>query len=341
MNASVPVRVSILASPDTTVSTIFGLHDILCSAGRDWRAVLEGEPGQGYFESRIVREMGQANPVRMANGGEVTALTELTPDYHPDVFCVLELTNIEPAHLAEHYAGLIGWMRDYHRRGGVIAAACTGTFLLAETGLLDGGRATTHWGFESTMKAYFPKVEMRIDEGILACGDGNRLITAGGGSFWLDLSLYLIARFVSQEEAVRVAKLHTIDWHANGQLPYQACAHRISKQDALVAKCQLWIAENYTSPSPIRHLLELCQLSERSLNRRFKSALGVTPIDYVINLRIEEAKQLLESTSLSLDVIAEQVGYQDKSFLGRKFVSKVGITPTQYRRRFGKAFSEI
>ncbi|HYN62493.1 MAG TPA: helix-turn-helix domain-containing protein [Rubrivivax sp.] len=106
-------------------------------------------------------------------------------------------------------------------------------------------------------------------------------------------------------------------------------------EDAVIGRCQTWIAEHYASAAPVAALIELSQLPERSFQRRFKLATGLTPLEYVHTLRIEEAKHLLETTALPVEAIAEQVGYEDAAFFGRLFRRKVQLSAPQYRRRFG------
>ena len=144
------------------------------------------------------------------------------------------------------------------------------------------------------------------------------------------------AKWMARQDARRLAKLFLLDWHADGQLPYAALNVGMRHNDAVVTKAQVWIAENYASPNPISEMATQAGLTERSLLRRFKRATGQAPMQYVQTLRIEEAKQLLETSALSLDDIAGQVGYTEPSAFRRLFNRMVGITPATYRRRFAK-----
>ena len=158
---------------------------------------------------------------------------------------------------------------------------------------------------------------------------------AGGGTSWQDLALYLIARFTTVEEAMRMARLSLIDWHDIGQQPFAVLARSRQSADAVIARCQTWIAEHYEEPSPVSAMMRLSGLAERNFNRRFKQATGLSPLEYVHTLRLEESKHLLETTELPIDAVANEVGYEDASFFGRLFRRQVGLTPAQYRRRFG------
>ena len=327
-----PVEIAILATPEATPSTVYGMNDLLSSPGRDWSLVTQGVLGQPLINPTIVSMSGEE--MQSVNHGWLKPHRALSADYHPDAICVLELFLDPFSALDQRFAGEIAWLQNYWAGGGIISAACTGALLLAESGLLDGQEATTHWGFCDAMASRYPAIKMRPNRAFIATGDEQRLIMAGGGTSWLDLGLYLIARFVGIEEAIKVAKLHMIEWHQTGQQAYSFLCSNRQSEDAVIAECQVWLAENYDKPSPVTAVMHNSGLSERSFTRRFKNATGMTPIEYVLNLRIEEAKQILETTLHPVEAVAEMVGYQDASFFNRKFQQKVGLTPAQYRRKF-------
>lgn len=327
-----PLEIAILALGQTTSSTVYGMNDLLCSAGRDWALLTGGKPGAPLIKPTIVSASGEA--MEVANGGWVKPHRQLSPDYHPDAICILEIAVAPDSRFADGLATEIEWLKRYWDQGGTIAAACTGSLLIAEAGLLDYQDATTHWGFCDFVRQRYPKIRLHPNRALVTSGEGQRLVMAGGGTSWLDLGLYLIARFYTMEEAIRVAKVHLIDWHEIGQQPYAVLSCTRQVDDAVIARCQVWVAEHYDQPSPVTQMVALSGLSERSFKRRFKQATGMTPIDYVLTLRLEEAKQMLEASDLPIDAVAEAVGYQDAGFFGRKFLNRVGMTPTHYRRKF-------
>jgi transcriptional regulator GlxA family with amidase domain len=166
-------------------------------------------------------------------------------------------------------------------------------------------------------------------------GEAQRIVMAGGGSNWQDLSLYLIARYVGLQDAIDVARVYMLQWHDLGQRPFAALLSRRKSSDAVIGQCQEWAAHNYHSASPVAGMVKLSGLAERTFMRRFREATGMTPLDYVQALRLEEAKQMLETTGMAIEAVADAVGYEDTSFFGRMFRRKVGLTPVQYRVRFG------
>ena len=324
---------AILVTPQSAASVVYGMYDLFKGAGRDWPLVVDGAPGPPLIEAVIVG--ARAGVLRAANGVPIEAhqgFAELAP---PDVVCVPELM-IAPTEAPDgRFEAEVAWVRDCHARGALIATACSGAMLLAEAGLLDDEDATTHWAFCDLMQRRYPRIRVRPQRAMVAAGDGQRLVMAGGGSSWMDLALYLIARCVGVEAAMQVARINLIDWHHVGQQPFARVASTRQVEDAVIGRCQAWIADHYAHAAPVAGMASHSGLAERSFQRRFKLATGMTPMAYVQTLRIEEAKHLLETTGDALEAIANEVGYDDAAFFGRLFRRSVNLTPAQYRRRFG------
>ena len=165
--------------------------------------------------------------------------------------------------------------------------------------------------------------------------DRRRLVMGGGGSSWHDLSLYLIARVAGIECAMQTARVFLIDWHQTGQQPFASLARTRTTSDAAVSQAQVWIAQHYDTPAPVAGMLQASGLAERTFARRFQQATGLSPLEYVHTLRLEEAKQHLETGDEVIEAIAQAVGYEDAAYFSRLFRRKVGLSPAQYRRRFG------
>ena len=325
------LTVAILAVPESTASTLYGMFEILESAGRDWNILAHGRPGQSRIRPLIVSADGRR--FRAANGLWVEPTGSLADCPAPDIVAVPDLSVAPTDDVTGRYPVEAAWLRDRYAEGAVLAAACTGGFVLAEAGLLDGQDATTHWAYCDAMAARYPAVRLHPNRALVVSGAGQ-LILAGGGTSWHDLALFLIARFVDAEEAMRVARLHLLDWHHVGQQPFASLTRSRQVSDAVIARCQEWVATHYQRDSPVAAMTRLSQLAERSFKRRFARAMGMPPLEYVHALRLEAAKQALETSDEAVDEIAAQVGYEDASFFGRLFRRKVGLTPAQYRRRF-------
>lgn len=328
-------RIALLVTPESTASTLFGLYDLFNSVNRDWR-MLSGESGESPFVPMVVAR--RKGTLTVANGVTVRADCSMTALADPDIICVPDLHVSPEAPLDKRLGAERRWLRDCHARGATVAAACSGALLLAEAGLLDGQDATTHWAYCDALARRYPTVRVHPERSLVITGEGHRLLMAGGGTSWQDLALFLIARHAGLEQARQVARLYLIDWHEHGQQPYALLSYGAQRDDPLIRQCQAWLAEHYDSPAPVAGMCRLSGLSERSFKRRFRQCTGLTPIHYVHLLRLEEAKQWLETASEPIESVAAAVGYEDPSFFSRLFRREVGMTPAQYRRRFGALY---
>jgi transcriptional regulator GlxA family with amidase domain len=322
-------RIDLLAVPQSTGSLLYGLFDLFSMVRRDWSALVDGDPRESPFEVRIV---GRAPGVLgVENGLHVNVQGDL--DGQPDIVCIPDLAVHPTEVLSGRYEPELDFLRRARERGAIVATACTGALLLAEAGLLRGQPATTHWLFCPRLAGY-PEVEVR-EKQALVIADGGHLVMAGAATSWQDLGLYLVARFAGVEEAMRTARLGMMSWHEGGQQPFAGVVVHTQTEDAVIARAQLWVAEHYEAPNPVAQMLADSGLPERTFQRRFRAVTGMTPIEYVHAVRLEEAKQMLEVDAHSVEAIALEVGYEDASFFGRLFRRHVGMTPVQYRRRFG------
>lgn len=330
--AHTPPTAAILAFPETTASAVYGMYDLFMSAGRDWGAIIEGRPGPALMKPIVVSRHAGAfeaqNNVRIFPQATLDACS-------PDLVCVPELAIMPGEVLDGRFDEELAWLTHHYAAGATLATACSGAMLLAEAGLLDGHEATTHWAYCDVLQHRHPRVKVHAQRALVVSGDAQRLVMAGGGTSWLDLALYLIARFTDVDAAMAVARLQLIDWHHVGQQPFARLARsRQTEADAVIGRCQTWIAEHYAEPSPVTAMLRLSGLAESSFKRRFRQATGMPPLEYVHTLRLEEAKQMLESGDQPIEAIANEAGYEDAGFFSRLFRRKVNMTPAQYRKRF-------
>ncbi|MBD9416968.1 helix-turn-helix domain-containing protein [Pseudomonas sp. PDM16] len=223
------------------------------------------------------------------------------------------------------------WLRRQHQQGAVIASMCTATFMLAEAGLLDGVEATTHWAFAGLIRRHYPQV--RLDERRILCEDG-RLISSAGASAAMDLLLHLIRRFASRELAQQCSSYLLIDDVRREQSVYVNWSMPRDHADEAVLRVQDWMEANFAESCAIDELAERFGFGFRNFKRRFKEATGYAPLTYLQTLRLEKAKELLETTRLSFEVITNRVGYEDSNSFRRLFCQRVGISPAHFRRRF-------
>jgi len=324
--------VALLAVRESTASTLYGMYEILESAGRDWGWVTDGAAGESALAPLIVSADGRG--FRAPNGLRLEPHRALAQCAKPDVVVIPDLLVAPGEDLSGRYERESAWLASRYAAGAVLAAACTGALVLAEAGLLDDQDATTHWAYCSAMAEHYPRVRIHANRALVVSGAQQRLILAGGGTSWHDLALFLVARLVNTEEAMRVARLHLLDWHHVGQQPFATLTRSCQVDDAVIVKSQEWIAQHYDEDAPVAAMVRLSGLTERTFKRRFARATGMSPLEYVLALRLEETKHLLETTQDPIEAVANQVGYEDASFFGRLFKRKVGVTPAQYRKRF-------
>ena len=328
-----PVEVAILAFPDTTASVTFGMYDLFMAAGRDWSIALGGQAGPQLMRPYIIS--ASTNPFTAANGVMIAPHAALEDRPDARIVCVSEISIPPSEPMNGRFDAEIAWLRRCHAQGATLATACSGALLLAEAGLLDGLDATTHWAYCDILHTRFPTVKVRRERALVLAGEGQRLVMAGGGTSWQDVVLYIIGRFVGVDAAMQVARINLIDWHIIGQQPFASLARSRQMNDAQIGRCQSWIAEHYNEPAPVAAMVQISGLAERSFKRRFQLATGMSPLEYVHTLRLEEAKQMLEVGEQPIEAVAREVGYEDAGFFNRLFRRHVNLTPAQYRKRFG------
>ncbi|MDM0112209.1 helix-turn-helix domain-containing protein [Variovorax sp. J22R133] len=326
-------QIAIVATPLSSASVVYGMYEMFKCAGRDWSWVVNGHYGSEVLDPVIVSADGQQ--VTGCNKLPIRIDMAMPECRSPTVVCVPESLLVPDHRDVGNFRVETAWLRQCHADGALVTSACSGAMLLAEAGLLDGHEATTHWAYCDAMQQRHPAVRVQPKRALITTGEGHRLVMAGGGSSWMDLALYIIARIVDVETAMQVARLILIDWHQVGQQPFARVARSTQVEDALIGRCQTWIADHYADPAPVAAMTELSGLSPRSFQRRFKAATGMAPLDYVHTMRIEEAKHLLETGDLPMAAVAQEVGYDDPAYFGRLFLRQVNLTAPQYRRRFG------
>ena len=326
------INTVVIGSRHSGTSTLFSILDVLASVGRDWE-MLHGLPTQVPLFNASLRTVDGA-PYWDVNGRKITPDAVLTEMPKPDVIIVSDL-HIDPnAGLPEDLRPVADWIAAAHARGAIVTSVCSGSVLLGAAGLLDGEEATTHWGYADMLGRDFPEVKVCRERILVPAGDGHRVVTAGGASAWADLMLYLIGRLAGAEEARRIAKIYLIDPHLDGQLSYASLTSGRQHQDQLIAGAQVWAAQHYDTPSPVAAMAEQSGMTERGFHRRFKKATGQAPADYVQTLRIEEAKQLLETSAAPIDEISAEVGYSEPSSFRSAFRKRVGISASAYRKKW-------
>lgn len=319
-------NIVIMAFENCFQSSVTGPLDILTVASVEWnRLVLDNSTN--LFNLKIITDDGL--PVTCSNGMKIDPHMKKDDCDNLDIIIIPVIYgNFEYILTNEN---LIDWLVDQNKKGAIICAVCAGVFLLAETGLLDRKKATTHWQLADNFQNRYPHVLLKKERMIVDEGD---VITAGGVTSYMDLSIYLAGRFGSFELASSVSKLLLIDPSRNLQTPYTMFNFNSAHGDGNILKTQQWMEDNITTVITVSDLAKKANLGERTFARRFKKATGDTPLEYLQHLRIGKARTFLETTEDPIDTITYATGYGDLSSFRRLFKKITGLSPSSYRKRF-------
>lgn len=326
----------LLASPETSASILYGLFDVLTTVGSIFPELVKGAPERALLDVRIVSADGR--PFSCVGDIPVRphcAITDFaSPSSVPDAIVVCDMYVAVTAVPTGRYPRECAWLREMHAAGAFLTSVCSGTLVLADSGVLEGREATAHWAYSDMFRRYFPRVTFR-DSAVLCLKEQDAgIVTAGGANAWHDLAFYLIARFCGYSHAIQTAKVFLLTVHADSQCAYAVMTRPMDAKDAVIADCQAWIAENYDVENPVEQMARRSRLNARTFARRFQAATGYTPMDYVQALRMEEAKQELEKDKCSIEDVAALVGYGDDASFRRVFKRRVGLSPAAYRKKF-------
>jgi transcriptional regulator GlxA family with amidase domain len=308
--------------------------DVLSATGTLWEQLVGEDPGARRIVPRIVSHARR--PFACGNAIPVRPDFSVRDDPSAGIVILPELWLAPDDDMQGRHGEVVEWIQRRHAGGSTIYTACSGSVLLAATGLLDGCDATSHWAYQDLFRRSFPTVNFQPEPSLVFADRTGRLVTAGGTTSWHDLALHIISRHCSPGEALRIAKIYLLKLHGEGQLPYASLVRRQPHADSVVRRAEEWLTEHFREANTVSAVVAHCGIPERSLKRRFKMATGSTLIGYVQNLRIEEAKQMLEETDSSSDEIAAAVGYENFAFFRRLFKRSTGLTPGDYKRMFGQ-----
>lgn len=228
----------------------------------------------------------------------------------------------------------VRWLKERHSGGAVLTANCGGVFMLAETGLLTGRPATTHWAFADQFRQRFADVRLDTDKIVIEDGE---IITAGGLMAWTDLGMRLVDRIFGSTVMLETGRFLLIDPAGREQRHYSSFAPRLNHGDEAILKVQHWLQAKEARAISAAAMAQQARMEERTFLRRFKAATGLTPTEYAQHLRIGKARELLEFTKRPVDQIAWSVGYEDAGAFRKLFHRIMGLSPSDYRHRFGVA----
>lgn len=228
---------------------------------------------------------------------------------------------------------LITWLEQQYKNGAAIASICTGAFLLAAAGLLDGKRCSTHWSAADNFRKMFPRVKLETDQLIT---DENGIYTNGGAYSFLNLIIYLVEKYYDRQTAIFCSKVFQIEIDRNTQSTFAIFTGQKSHGDEMVQQAQLYIEQNLGEKIAVEHLSAQFAVGRRNFDRRFIKATGNTPLEYTQRVKIESAKKALESSRRTVNEVMYEVGYSDVKAFREVFRKITGISPLEYRSRYNK-----
>ncbi len=325
------IHVSLVAVPDCVMSTLGGIYDTLTSFPAA-AALDKSVPASPPFSVEIVSESDEA--FSLANGLPMRPHRSVADVAKTDAIIVPSLLVPGKTWRAGRYPATVGWLNEMHGQGSLLCSACSGIFLLGETGLFRGMPATVHWAFEQKFRETYPDVPVEPQKSLVISGERDELISSGASTSWHDLVLHLITRHVGAAAALGMARYFALEWHREGLAPFIVFSPPRDHGDTLILDCQNWIERHFSVASPVDEMTKRSGLNARTFKRRFRSATGMPPIAYVQKLRVEKAKRQLETSSTPVDEISWQVGYEDAAFFRRLFKRSVAMTPGAYRKKF-------
>ena len=228
---------------------------------------------------------------------------------------------------------LIDWVISKYKSGSEVASMCTGAFMLATTGLLDGKSCSTHWAAENNFRNLFPGVNLQTEKLIT---DENGIYTNGGGYSFLNLLIYLIEKYYDRQTAVYCSKIFQVEIDRDSQSSFAIFNGQKSHNDLVVREAQQYIEGNLTEKISIAHLSTRFAVGRRNFDRRFIKATGNTPLEYVQRVRVESAKRAFETSRKTVKEVMYEVGYSDVKAFREVFRKTTGYPPLEYRSRYNK-----
>jgi transcriptional regulator GlxA family with amidase domain len=309
-------------------STAIGPMEVFRHAGSLWN-ILTGTPNAPNF--RVITASADGAAVNCDGGIQIKPNIALKDVGRSDLIFV-PTTGLSVDDVVERNASIVPWLKRRSTRGVAIASVCSGVGLVAAAGLLDGKRATTHWGLAERFREKYPLVKWMPE---LMVTEDQGFYCGGGVNASLDLSIYLVERFCGHDIAMQTAKALLIETPRSWQSGFAIVPLKTDHNDDAILNAQDWMHKHFSATFPLEDPARRVGMSVRNFVRRFKQATGDSPLIYIQKLRIAAAKRMLEGNHRSMQEISDAVGYQDVAFFRALFQRHTGVPPSAYRERFG------
>jgi len=280
-----------------------------------------------------VKFAGLSREVKLADSAFTVHVQKLLDEVtETDLILIPALSGDLPAAI-EANKKLLPWIVEQYRNGTEVASLCLGAFLLASTGLLEGKKCSTHWGFANEFRSMFPGVEL-VDGGIITEEQG--LYSSGGAASYWNLLVYLVEKYTDRDTAILASKYFAIDIDRNSQSAFTIFKGQKDHEDDDVRGAQEFIEQNYTERITVDALARQFAMGRRSLERRFKAATNNSINEYIQRVKIEAAKRSFESSRKNITEVMFDVGYTDTKAFRGVFKKITGLTPIEYRNKYNK-----
>ncbi|MBV8674137.1 MAG: helix-turn-helix domain-containing protein [Acidobacteriaceae bacterium] len=320
--------ITILLLDQMFSSTAIGPMEVFRHAGSLWN-LLTGTQLTPHFQVTTASPDGR--PVDCDGGIQIQPNVALKEVGKTDLIFV-PTTGLSVDDVLERNAPIVPWLKRRSTRGVAVASVCSGVGLVAAAGLLDGKRATTHWGLAERFREKYPLVKWMPE---LMVTEDHGFYCGGGVNASLDLSIYLVEKFCGHEIAMQTAKALLIETPRAWQSGFAIVPLKTDHTDDSISSAQEWMHRNFSRNFSLEEPARRVGMSVRNFVRRFKQATGDSPLIYLQKLRIAAAKRMLENNHRSMQEISEAVGYQDIAFFRALFHRHTGVCPSVYRDRFG------
>lgn len=310
----------------TTIACIAGAYEIFATANQYWK-------GTGRKELFKVELAGIAKKVGFYND-----LLTIKPQVNHSAVAKTDLIiipafNYNYKKVTKENKLLIAWIEEKYKEGAEVASICTGAFMLAAAGLLDGKICSTHWVAEEDFRVMFPKVNLQTEKLIT---DEKGIYTNGGGYSFLNLMIYLVEKYYDRQTAIYCAKVFQIEIDRQSQSAFTIFTGQKSHGDKMVREAQAYIENNLQRKISVGHLSAIFTIGRRNFDRRFIKATGNTPVEYAQRVKVEAAKKAFETSGKSINEVMYEVGYADVKAFREVFRKITGMSPLEYRGKYNK-----
>ncbi|MEO8515351.1 MAG: helix-turn-helix domain-containing protein [Flavobacterium sp.] len=320
-------RITILIPEgENNLSSIAGTYEILNKANNYWKSM-------GKKDIYTIETAGISKEVELQN-----SLFSIKPHTHISTIdktylLIIPSMNHNYDTVVKANELLINWIEKQYKNCAEIACICTGSFLLASTGLLDGKTCSTHWAAADNFRKMFPKVDLQTDKLIT---DENGIYTNGGAYSFLNLMLYLIEKYFDRPTAIYCAKIFQIEMDRSSQSAFTIFTGQKLHSDEIVKEAQNYIESKIDEKISVDYLSNMYAVSRRNFDRRFIKATGNTPIEYMQRVKVESAKKALETSRKTINEVMYEVGYSDVKAFREVFRKITGISPLEYKSKYNK-----